>query len=73
MYSKSPRVMENEDIARKAKLYRKPEPPTYNPNFAPVEKRVVGCFSMKEGRINNIDEAQFRGTISPAWKDSKYS
>lgn len=73
MYSKSPRIMENEDIARKAKLYKKPEPSSYSPNFTLVENRTVGCFNLKCGRINHIDEAEYRGKVSPTWKDSKFS
>jgi hypothetical protein len=46
MHSKSPRIMECEDIARKAKIYKKPEPTSYKPNFTLVENRTIGCFSL---------------------------
>lgn len=33
----------------------------------------MGCFNQKGTRVNHIDEAEYRGSQSPAWKDKKYS
>jgi hypothetical protein len=37
-----------------------------------VEGRLTGAFNLKSDRCNNIDEAEFRGKTSPAWKDANF-
>ena len=73
MYSKSPRVMEFDEIARDAKIHKKPEPSSYTPDYKLIEGRLKGCFNQKGDRTNHIDEAEYRGRDSPSYKDKVYS
>jgi len=73
MTSKSPRIMESDEIAKNAKRNKSPDQGSYTPLFKLKEGRTLGCFNFKSDRNGYIEEASLIGKESPKYHDKNYS
>ena len=62
---KSPRITDAEANIKWAKKMNFPDNGTYKINHKQVENRVQGCFNFKSDRINEFDDAAYKGSHSP--------